>query len=195
MTKGAKQPKTTSDTQQPRRNRACIGAAAQRGARRRRRGAPGRQPAFHENGADRDREDAAASGQDGYVVDHVYVPDVGRRKAGGRRRAGSYNQRAILLTLQPPCFKRSPQPCCSKGVSRCAGRVVRADFAEKRDSKHVILLGDRTWPSLEERVGFLDKQKNKVAAGTDMNTGASQSQKVRSIPLENRKSASRQKVR
>jgi hypothetical protein len=56
-------------------NTACIGAtrsAARAG--RERRGAPGRFPAFHQDGADRHGDDAAAGCQDDKVVDHAFVP-------------------------------------------------------------------------------------------------------------------------
>ena len=88
MTKGAAQPKMTKDTQQPRMNRACIRATVQRRARGGRRGAPGRLPAFHQDGADRHNEGAAAGGQDDKVVDHGsfrFTEPGGRRDAAARQ--------------------------------------------------------------------------------------------------------------
>src|SRR5215213_4859962 len=94
MTNGAAQPRTMSDSQQPTRKMACIGAtrsAARAG--RARRGTLARLPAFHQDGADRHGENAAAGCQDDKVVDHAFVP---MRGAGGR---GTAPLRVLAIVL------------------------------------------------------------------------------------------------
>src|SRR5438477_4596285 len=100
MTNGAAQPRTMSDSQQPTRNTACIGAtrSAARAARARR-CTLARLPAFHQDGADRHGEDAAAGCQDDKVVDHAFVP-------GPEAWDGPLQVLAIVLHLFRP-------ECCS----------------------------------------------------------------------------------
>jgi hypothetical protein len=75
-------------------NRACIGATRSAAlAGRERRGAPGRLPAFHEDGADRYDEDAATGCQDNKIVDHAFVP----MRGSGRQADAAAPGPAIIL--------------------------------------------------------------------------------------------------
>ncbi|GEP58921.1 hypothetical protein RSO01_60870 [Reyranella soli] len=88
MTKGATQPRVINDAQQPKMNRACMGAARSAScARQVRRGALGRLAAFHQDGANCHGEDTTTGCQNDEIIDHAFVPI----RSGGRQGTPPHN--------------------------------------------------------------------------------------------------------